>query len=828
MMVDRAENPSTRPEVEDRTEPTAADAAERYRHLFDDSFDMIHIIDSSNRIVDVNPAGIERMGYPRDEYIGMTIGQLLHPVQRERTILSFRKVVAGETVKRFRTTLVTRQGERVEVELTAFPQMRDGRFGFATVVIRDITDRIAVETELRDYREYLESTVKKRTEELVSEIEERRRVEAWLKRSEAFSHKLANLSVNSVYIYDLLQKSYVYVNPQFTRLTGHTLETLLHETEGGLAGLLHPDDVQRVANYIKQISERSEREIPKLEHRLRAADGSWIWCESYHSVFETDDEGTVTQYMGTLQDITGRRKAEEKIRRHAEALDDARRAALNLMEDADVERRRATEALERLKTSEAALRRAKESAEGANRAKSDFLANMSHEIRTPMNAILGYAQILRRDNTLGQLQREQVEIIHRSGNHLLTLINDILDMSKIEAGRTTLTPDTFDLHAGFEEVVLMFREAASAKGIDLEFTLDDDLIRHVEADSGKVRQVVINLLSNAVKFTTQGGVRVHASSAEIRSETFLVTVTVTDTGCGIEPDQMDKVFEAFEQSNSGAHHGGTGLGMAISQRFARLMSGDLTVESAVGEGSTFCFTFQARRCAEAAVKPRSVYPMPVGLAQSAEDRKILIVDDVQTNRELLASLLAHVGFDIRMAESGEEALRLHDEWRPDLILMDLRMPGMGGLETIRRLRTRGSKARIIAISASVSPGNQEESIKQGADDFLAKPFADAELFARIQSALNVDFLYKNEKASWLVSSPLEQNEALPLLLSRVPDSLIEDIRDATSTVRIERLQSLIDRVQEHSREGAVQLRRLVNSFQYEAVLDAIESRGKDD
>jgi signal transduction histidine kinase/CheY-like chemotaxis protein len=475
------------------------------------------------------------------------------------------------------------------------------------------------------------------------------------------------------------------------------------------------------------------------------------------------------------------------------------------------------------------LRAAKEAAESASRAKSAFLANMSHEIRTPMNAILGYAQLLERDQDLGDVQKQKVDIIHSSGNHLLTLINDILEMSKIEAGHATLAVEPFDLHALLQDVGLMFRELTENKGLELTLEMDRHLPRALLGDAGKVRQVVINLLSNAVKFTNDGRVAVRAGSRAVAGGRHVIAIAVEDTGPGIEPANLTRIFDAFDQADSAVRIGGTGLGLTISRNFARLMHGDLVVESTTGKGSVFTFSFEAAGAAIEALPARTGRPMPTGLVPNQPDRKVLIVDDEPTNRDLLDELLSQVGFSTRTAASAEEAIVVHDEWNPDLVLMDIRMPGVGGLEGIRRLRQSGSKAAIFSVTASGLAGAEKEAREAGVDAFVRKPYRENELLAVIGERLGVRYLYGT-----LVPPPSARvhrdagRSTLSERLSCLPSALIDQLREAAIEGRAKRLESLADLVEQHSEDVSAEIRALARNFQYDTLVSALQSRTRDE
>ncbi|MEX2176358.1 MAG: PAS domain S-box protein [Pirellulaceae bacterium] len=464
-------------------------------------------------------------------------------------------------------------------------------------------------------------------------------------------------------------------------------------------------------------------------------------------------------------------------------------------------------------------KRYEQSLQQANRAKSVFLANMSHEIRTPMNAILGFSQLMLRDQDLTPRQFQYLGTINRSGEHLLALINDILEMSKIEAGRTTLNPSTFDLLVLLKDLEMMFRVRTDEKKLSFSVETIGDVPQFIVTDINKLRQVFINVLGNAVKFTQQGAICLRVNADRAGPAGPWLRVEVEDTGPGISADELDRLFRHFEQTKTGQQTGtGTGLGLAISREFVRLMGGDITVSSQVGKGSVFVIQLPLQEGESQAVQAKDNPRHVVRLRPGQATCRVLIADDIEDNRQLLAQLLAPVGFEIRLATNGAEAVQEFDAWRPHLILMDFRMPVMDGHEAIRRIRAMagGAAPKIIAVTASAMDDNRQELMEIGADDFVGKPFREAELFQKIHAHVGVEYLYAEDST---VAGQEETAELTAESLALWPRDLIDPMREAVLTADLDQLLANIQAVEARDPRVARGLRRLAEDFQYQKLLD---------
>ena len=472
---------------------------------------------------------------------------------------------------------------------------------------------------------------------------------------------------------------------------------------------------------------------------------------------------------------------------------------------------------------EEALRAAKTAAEATNLAKSRFLANMSHEIRTPMNTILGFSQLLLGEaERSGRCQPEHVATILRSGDHLLNIINDILEMARIESGRVTLNPAPFDLYRLLEDLERMFSLRSQTKHLRFQIERQGEVPRYLLADATKLRQVLINLLGNAVKFTPSGG----AITLRVRSEpepdgALRLHAAVQDTGVGIAPEDLPHLFEPFFQTQaSQCISGGTGLGLAISQEFVRLMGGKFEVTSQVGVGSTFRFGVPVSRvegtAAEAEGRP-ALGSLRLQPGQPA--CRVLLVDDAPESLQLLTLLLAPVGFAIRTATDGAEAVAQCQEWAPHLVLMDLSMPGMDGYEATRRLRAaRGTTLKIIALSAGVFIEDRQRAVAEGADVFLAKPFDHADLLEKIKQLVGLDYVYDALQAP---AAPAHGDAATErptaAEIRRLPAQLVAALGEATGRADYRQMLTLADQAATHDERLGRLLRQLVRRFDHDTL-----------
>ncbi len=485
-----------------------------------------------------------------------------------------------------------------------------------------------------------------------------------------------------------------------------------------------------------------------------------------------------------------------------------------------------TERTDELRRSNEELTHAIKQAEAANRAKSTFLANMSHELRTPLNAILGFSSMLGNDAAATPSQKEKLAIINRSGDHLLSMINDILDLSKIEAGRIELLEDNFDLMALLQEIGAMIQSRAGEKGLSFVLESEAVVFPYVSADTGKFRQILINLLGNAVKLTREGGLTLRAATEPLTEtpEQCWIVVEVEDTGPGVDPDRQEDIFEPFSQEEGVSAQAGTGLGLSICKTFTEIMDGSIEVESELGRGALFRVRIPAGIFEAADVKAPEIKPSVIGLAPGQKTRRILIADDHPENRLLLKDLLEKAGFSILEAQNGKEALKAFEKEIPDFIWMDMRMPVMDGYEAVRQIRQRpgGDQLPIVAITASAFRSQRPKILAAGCDDMVFKPFREHEIFETMARFLGVEYVYAESVEAEATADDVELTAAM---LAELPPELIKDLDNTTLIGKRESILEVIERIAELAPEAAQHLRMLVQNFEIERIRDLLAELG---
>ncbi|MEM1395512.1 MAG: ATP-binding protein, partial [Cyanobacteria bacterium P01_H01_bin.150] len=617
-----------------------------------------------------------------------------------------------------------------------------------------------------------------------------------LEKNEQQLQAILDNTASVIYVKDI-EGHYLLVNKQFSIVSGLKCEQFLGKTDRDL----FPSEFSQIFqdNDRKVITEKSVLEFQEV---LPQADG----IHTYISIKAPlcDDQGKPYAVCGISTDITKQTYTQEKLN--------------NINTE---------------------LVRAKEIAEAANQAKSEFLARMTHELRTPLNAILGFTQILSRNPKLENKQKQCLDTILRSGKHLLELINDILDISKIEAGMAEVHITSFDLYRLLDGIEAMLHLKARAKQLQLKFELSPELPQYVQADENKLRQVLINLLENAIKFTSSGSVVLQVKvlqeenlesstkSSSCYPSPLRLHFKVEDTGKGIATEELNRIFDAFVQSNPTYQtEDGTGLGLAICKRFVQLMGGNIDMQSALAEGTTVEFHILLGLAEEPI---ESNQPVPkgrvLGLKPNQLNNRILVVEDNWENRQLLLQILVPLGFEIIEATNGQEAIELWEKQQPNLILMDMRMPVMDGYEATKIIKQKmidnqtanSHETFIIALTATAFNEDRKFMLELGCNDFIRKPFQEEILLTKISRYLEVEYIYEydnnNNQTSHSEQSNLQQLD--PEILKIMPVQWRKSLYDAAINCNQNSVFNLLSEIPEHHQIIRMRLEELADNYQFE-------------
>lgn len=603
-----------------------------------------------------------------------------------------------------------------------------------------------------------------------------------LRESEARYRRIVDTAREGILILDE-NESVTFVNAYMANMIGHTPDDLkCHQMTDFMLDVDHADHRQKLFRRRQNIAETYER-------RLIRKDGSLLWVlVSAAPVFEGD------RYRGALAmvtDITELKQKEDKLTRYRDHLEE------------EVQQR----------TEE--LRLARDAAEAASKAKSIFLANMSHELRTPLNAILGFSQIMSTEAGLTPAQRENLEIINRSGEHLLGLINDVLEIAKIEAGKLQLDVSSFDLHDMVLNVADMMRLRAQQKGLQLQLEQAAEVPRHIRGDASRLRQILVNLVSNAVKFTDRGAVTIRLGIKDNARQH--LCIEIEDSGPGISATDRERLFQPFVQLADGVSRGGTGLGLAIVNQYVQLMDGSIHLESTPGRGTLFRIEIPLERADDVtSVGGGEIRRGDVaGLAPGQRTYRILIAEDQRETLLLLAKLMSDIGMEVRTARDGAECVHVFEVWQPALILMDRRMPVMDGIEATRRIRQLpgGDKVKIVAVTASVFKEQLAELREAGIDGLVSKPFRINDIYDALAEQLGLTYIYRDSSAVTRPAAVLTPHD-----LDALEPAQRDALRAALESLEVERITAAIRHIGEQYPDLGDALRHLADNFDYPTIL----------
>jgi PAS domain S-box-containing protein len=601
-------------------------------------------------------------------------------------------------------------------------------------------------------------------------ITQRKEVEEALIKSEQQFRLLFSQSPVAILIHDKDTGDIIDSNPETLRMLGLSQQNEVVE-------FIEQHDTENFfSQYIEIIKKVAYKRTSQYEGQFKKRNGELIWVSVNFSILEIWNENRV---LAIAMDVTKQKQAEQD-------------------------------------------QIARQIAEESSRVKSVFFSNMSHEIRTPLNAINGFAQILRRDSSLSEKQSEYVKTILRNGEHLIGLINDILDISKIEAGRLTISEYDFSFQDLINDLKMMFAISAKEKNLYFEFDVQDKLPTHIISDESKLRQVFINLISNALKFTQHGGVTVRIRVGQEIKEFIPLYVEISDTGHGIAESDIQFLFDPFWQSETGKIVGGTGLGLPICKNIIDLMGGNISVESKIGVGTTIKFETLIKPSEKTEMRIQKPTAKVISLSPNIGAYRVLIADDREDNRVVLKELLKPLGFEIVEVENGLDAVNEFVSWKPHAIMMDMRMSIMDGFEAIQTIRSmkEGKSVFIIGITASVFSEDLEKIKEVGADEVMNKPFNVNELFDLLAKIPGVSYIYEHEE-----QTEFNDFDSLQHTLSNIPQDIVNEMKKALVSGNMVVLRQHASSIEEIDKTLAKEIINMSRNYDYESLYALFQIKG---
>lgn len=727
-----------------KMEDNLVESERRYRALFTNEIDAICIFEIGNkRIVEANDAWLNLYGYEKKDLNWLTTDDITAEIELTNEAIK-RSSNLGQILipKRHHKK---KDGTIFTVEISAGPFIWKNE-KFMHALTRDITERDRAEEKLKE------------SESLLAETQKIAQLGSWE--------------------YDV-KTDYLKWSDETFKIAGKERKENLLLQE--YLETVHPDDISILQSTLEKSS--NNKKSYEIELRHLRPDGTYNYTLTRGKPIYNNNE--LVKFIGSVLDITERKKAEQE------------------------------------------LHRAKEAAESANKSKSAFLANMSHELRTPLNAILGFAQLMGRDPHVTSEQLRNLDTISQSGEHLLSLINDVLEFSKIEAGRMVLNDGDFDLYSLLRGLEEMFKLKANQKKLSLEFDFSRDTPQFIRTDENKLRQILINLLGNAIKFTERGKITLSlkANVEDIDTNKYMLHFNVNDTGVGIEKDMQNHIFEAFVQSyKKQLSTQGTGLGLSICRKYVELMNGSLKVESELNKGTKFTLAIPVKSVNRVIDDVSLMSERVLNLSKGQNKYRLLVAEDDNNNREMLVKLLDSVGFEVKQAINGEEAFSKWSAWKPHLIWMDLRMPVMDGYETIKKIRysENGKDPIIIALTASVFEEDKKKVINIGSNDFVRKPFKESDIFRMLEKYLHVKFDYgMSINSPKTISKKISTNESFENV-GKLTCDLLEKLKEAVELSDTVLIHDFIEEIKSENKAIASVLFELEDNFAYDEMLEIIQ------